>query len=73
MDRRAKVELFERIRREYEFGLGTIQGVAAKPGVHRRMVRQALANAEPSEPCSLRPVARSLAFPLCEKKPSSES
>src|SRR5690349_15619888 len=47
MKRRAKVELFEQIRREYEFGLGTIQGVAAKLGVHRRMVRQALANAEP--------------------------
>jgi transposase len=49
MERRAKVELFEQIRREYEFGLGTIQGVAAKLGVHRRMVRQALANAEPPE------------------------
>ena len=47
MERRAKVELFEQIRREYEFGLGTVQGVAAKLGVHRRMVRQALANAEP--------------------------
>jgi hypothetical protein len=43
------VELFEQIRREYEFGLGTIKGVAAKLGVHRRMVRQALANAEPPE------------------------
>jgi hypothetical protein len=49
MERRAKVELFEQIRREYEFGLGTIKGVAAKLGVHRRMVRQALANAEPPE------------------------
>jgi transposase len=47
MERRAKVELFEQIRREYEFGLGTIKGVASKLGVHRRMVRQALANAEP--------------------------
>ena len=62
MERRAKVELFEQIRREYVFGIGTIQGVAAKLGVHRRMVRQALANAEPPEPCSLRPVARSLAL-----------
>ena len=42
-----KVELFEEIRREYEFGVGTIKGVAAKLKVHRRMVRQALASAEP--------------------------
>ena len=47
MERRAKVELFEQIRREYEFGVGTIKGVATKLGVHRRMVRQALASAEP--------------------------
>jgi hypothetical protein len=45
----AKVELFEQIRREYEFGVGTIKGVAHKLGVHRRMVRQALMNAEPPE------------------------
>jgi len=49
MERRTKVELFEQIRREYEFGVGTIKGVAAKLGVHRRMVRQALASAEPPE------------------------
>lgn len=49
MDRRAKVELFEQIRREYEFGVGTIQGVARRFGVHRRMVRQALASAIPPE------------------------
>ena len=49
MERRAKVELFEQIRREYEFGIGTIKGVAQKLGVHRRMVRQALENAEPPE------------------------
>ena len=48
MDWRAKVELFEQIRREYEFGVGTIQGVARKLGVHRRMVREALANALPA-------------------------
>ena len=47
MKGRTKVELFEQIRREYEFGIGTIKGVADKLGVHRRMVRQALANAEP--------------------------
>jgi transposase len=41
------VELFEQIRREYEHGAGTIQGVARKLGVHRRMVREALANAMP--------------------------
>jgi transposase len=49
MERRAKVELFEQIRREYEFGVGTIRAVAHKLGVHRRMVRQALASAEPPE------------------------
>jgi hypothetical protein len=47
MERRTKVELFEQIRREYEFGVGTIRAVAQKLGVHRRMVRQALASAEP--------------------------
>ena len=36
------MELFEEIRREQEFGVGTIQGVSRKLGVHRRMVRQAL-------------------------------
>ena len=30
MERRAKVELFEQIRREYEFGEGTVLGVARK-------------------------------------------
>ena len=48
MDWRAKVELFEEIRREYEFGVGTILGVAKKLGVHRRMVRDALGSAVPS-------------------------
>jgi len=41
------VELFEQLRREYELGTGTVAGVAAKFGVHRRMVRQALASAMP--------------------------
>lgn len=45
--RKANVELFEAIRREYEFGVGTIQGVARKFGVHRRMVREALGSAVP--------------------------
>jgi len=47
LDWRTKVELFEQIRREYEFGIGTIVGVAAKLGVHRRMVREAIASALP--------------------------
>jgi transposase len=41
------VELFENIRREYEFGEGTISGIARKLGVHRRMVREAIRNAMP--------------------------
>jgi hypothetical protein len=41
------VELFEQIRREYTHGVGTVQGVSRKLGVHRRTVRQALANAIP--------------------------
>lgn len=41
------MELFEQIRREYEHGLGTIRAVAKKLGIHRRMVRQALADAQP--------------------------
>jgi transposase len=45
--RKATVELFEAIRREYEFGVGTIQGVARKLGVHRRLVREALNDAVP--------------------------
>lgn len=43
------MELFEEIRREYRFGVGTIQGVAKKLNTHRRMVRQALASALPLE------------------------
>lgn len=49
MDRRCKVELFEQIRREYRHGVGTIQGVARRFGVHRRMVRQALTSAIPPD------------------------
>jgi len=41
------VELFEQIRREYEFGIGTIAGVAKKLKVHRRMVREAIGSALP--------------------------
>ena len=43
------MELFEQLRREHEFGVGTIKGVARKFGVHRRLVRQALASALPPE------------------------
>ena len=49
MDRRRKVELFEEIRREHTHGAGSIRAVAKKLGVHRRMVRQALASAIPPE------------------------
>jgi hypothetical protein len=47
LDWSRKVELFEEIRREYEFGIGTIAGVAKKLGVRRRMVREAIASAVP--------------------------
>jgi transposase len=54
--RKATVERFEEIRREYEFGVGTIQGVARKFGVHRRLVREALGTAVPVErPVTPRP------------------
>jgi transposase len=57
--RKATVELFEEIRREYEFGVGTIQGVARKFGVHRRLVREALGSAVPKEqPAPPRPRPR---------------
>jgi len=36
MERRAKVELLEQIRRQDEFEVGTIRAVAQKLGVHRR-------------------------------------
>jgi hypothetical protein len=48
LTRRDKVELFEQIRREHEFGVGTISGVSRKLGVHRRLVREALSNAVPA-------------------------
>ena len=43
------MEQFEQIRREFERGAGTIRAVAKKFGVHRRVVRQALASAVPPE------------------------
>ena len=42
------MELFEQIRLEYEFGVGTIQGVARKLRVHRRVVREAIQSAIPA-------------------------
>src|SRR5450631_1866629 len=48
MDRRRKMELFEEIRLGYAAG-ETILGLAKQHGVHRRMVRQALAGAVPPE------------------------
>jgi len=42
------VELYEQIRREYEFGAGSIIGVARKLGVHRRTVREAVRSALPA-------------------------
>src|SRR5919198_6001462 len=47
--RKATVELFEAIRREYEFGIGTVVGVARRFGVHRRLVREALGSAVPKQ------------------------
>jgi transposase len=49
MERREKVELFEQMRREYEFGGQSIRALASRFGVHRRLVRQALACAVPPE------------------------
>ena len=43
------MEFYEQIRREYEFGTGSILGVARKLGVHRRMVREAVRNAVPAQ------------------------
>ena len=43
------MELFEKIRREYEHGGGSIRGIAKKLGIHRRMVREAMADANPRE------------------------
>ena len=43
------MELFEELRREYEFGIASIAGVARKFGVHRRLVREALGSAVPKQ------------------------
>ena len=57
MSRRSKVELFEEIRREYEVRVSTIQETVRKLGLHRRMVRQTLADANP--PARKRPQRKS--------------
>ena len=49
MERRQKVELFEQIRREHEFGGSSIRALARKFGVHRRTIRQALHEARPPQ------------------------
>jgi transposase len=41
------MQLYKRLRRQYEHGIGTISGVAQKYKVHRRTVRAALKNAVP--------------------------
>ncbi len=43
------MELFEELRRELTYGVGTVRGVARKFHVHRRVVRQALASAVPPD------------------------
>jgi hypothetical protein len=48
LDWGAKAELYEQIRRKYEFGAGSIIGVTRKLGVHRRMVREAVRSALPA-------------------------
>ena len=49
MQRRSKVELFERIRRDSRLEGLSIRALAHRHGVHRRMVREALASAVPAE------------------------
>jgi hypothetical protein len=48
MERRAKTEMFEQLRRESAEGK-TITGLSRKHGTHRRIVRQALSKAIPPE------------------------
>jgi len=48
LTRRDKVKLFEQVRREHEFGVGTISGVSRKLSVHRRLAREALTSADPA-------------------------
>ncbi len=73
MDWRAKVELFEQIRREYEFGIGTIVGVAKKLSVHRRMVREAIGEraAEAAEEAGTSAMEAEGGSPVCRCDPGS--
>ena len=43
------MELFEQLRREHEFRGKSIRGLSREFGVHRRMVREALANSLPAD------------------------
>lgn len=43
-----KVELFEQVRRDSWHGGLSVRALAAKYGVHRRLVREALTRAEPA-------------------------
>ena len=52
----SRVELFEQIRRDREFGGLSLRALAEKYGVHRRTVRQALGSAVP--PARKRPEGR---------------
>ena len=51
------MELFEAIRREYQFGVGTIKGVARKLGIHRRMVREVRIPTKPISQSDLMPIS----------------
>ena len=67
------MELFEQLRREYEFGIGTVKGVARQFGVHRRMVRQAVESALPPLR-GYRPRSKPVVGPGCAwRSKSSES
>ena len=43
------MELYKQILQEYEFGVGSVIGVAPKLGVHRRMVREVVRSAVPAQ------------------------
>jgi transposase len=60
MQRRSKVELFERIRRDSRLEGLSIRGLARRHGVHRRLVREALASAVPAERKTPRRTPRAL-------------
>lgn len=49
VDKTAKVERFEQIRREYDHAGGTRRGIARKLGIERRIGREAELSAVPAE------------------------